>query len=167
MNYEKLFRPEELTFYLKVIDESSLADLYVQLMSDYPQAAIRMVRGNKSKTVADFFNEIGAALQFPYYFGENWDGFDECITDLSWIDGEAYLLVVSQANLLLQGSAQKDFQILIQVLSDAHDTWLTQPQLVNSQEQPTAFHVLFTCSDGELAAFSQRLAEINVEFQIL
>jgi RNAse (barnase) inhibitor barstar len=167
MDYEKLFRPEEPRFYLKVIDESSLADLYVQLTSDYPQAAIRMVRGNKSKTVPDFFNEIGAALQFPYYFGENWDAFDECITDLSWIDGKAYLLMVSQANLLLQGSTQKDFQILIQVLSDAHETWLAQPQLVNSQEQPTAFHVLFTCSDGDLSTFSQRLAEINVEFQIV
>lgn len=167
MDYEKLFRPEQPTFYIKVTDESAFADLSLQLMSDYEKAVIRMIRGKKSTTVPDFFNEVGAALQFPYYFGENWDSFDECITDLSWIDGDAYLLMVSQANLLLQDAAQKDFQILMQVLSDAHETWLTQPQIVNEDEQPTAFHVLFACSDADRSAFSQRLAETGVEFQVL
>jgi RNAse (barnase) inhibitor barstar len=164
MNYEQLFQPEQPTFYVQVADESSLANLYFQLTSDYPQAAIRMVRGNKSKTVPDFFNEIGAALQFPYYFGENWDAFDECITDLSWLDGDAYLLIVNQANLLLQDATQKDFQILMQVLSDAHETWLRQPQIVNEEEQPTAFHLLLACTDEHLSAFSQRLTDAGVEF---
>lgn len=166
MDYEPLFKPKPPIFYVQVANESAFADLYLQLTSDYSQAAIRMVRGKKSKTAPDFFKEIGAALQFPYYFGENWDALDECITDLSWLDGEAYLLMVNQANLLLQDATPKDFQILMEVLSDAHETWLTQPQIVNEDEHPTAFHVLLACTDEHHSALKQRLTDSGVEFQM-
>jgi RNAse (barnase) inhibitor barstar len=166
MDYEPLFKPEPPIFYVQVANESAFANLYLQLTSDYPQAAIRMVRGDKSKTLPDFFNEIGAALQFPYYFGENWDAFDECITDLSWLDGEAYLLIINQAHLLLKDATENDFQILMQVLSDAHQTWLTQPQIINKDEHPTAFHVLLGCTDEYRSALTQRLTGSGVEFQV-
>ncbi|MBW4501602.1 MAG: barstar family protein [Scytonema hyalinum WJT4-NPBG1] len=167
MDYEKLFRQEKPAFYIQVTDESSFADMYLQLKEHCGEAAIRIVRGNKSTNVPNFFNEVGAALQFPYYFGENWDAFEECITDLSWLDSEAYLLMVSQANLLLQDAAQKDFHILMQILLNAHDTWLNQPHYVNEEEEPTAFHVLFACNDLDVSDFSQRLVEAGVEFQVL
>jgi hypothetical protein len=32
------------------------------------------------------------ALQFPDYFGNNWDAFDECISDLSWLNAESFLI---------------------------------------------------------------------------
>jgi len=166
VDHELLFKPEQPIFYVQVANESTFANLYLQLTSDYPQAAIRMVRGDKSKTLPDFFNEIGAALQFPYYFGENWDAFEECITDLSWLDGEAYLLMVNQANLLLQDTPQKDFQILMEVLSDAHQTWLTQPQIVNEDEHPTAFNVLLGCTDEHRSGLTQRLTDSGVKFQV-
>jgi RNAse (barnase) inhibitor barstar len=167
MDYKKLFKPEKPTFYIKVADESSFADLYIELGENYEEAAIRMVRGKKSTSVSNFFNEVGAALQFPYYFGENWDAFEECITDLSWIDGVSYLLMVSQANLLLKDADQKDFDILMQILLNAHDSWLEQTHYANEEEVPTAFHVLFACNDVEVSDFSQRLAEVGVEFQVL
>ena len=34
----------------------------------------------------DVFAFYSKALAFPDYFGWNWDAFDECITDLSWLD---------------------------------------------------------------------------------
>lgn len=166
MDYEPLFKPKPPIFYVQVANESAFADLYLQLTSDYSQAAIRMVRGKKSKTAPDFFKEIGAALQFPYYFGENWDALDECITDLSWLDGEAYLLMVNQANLILQDATPKEFQILMEVLSDAHQTWLTQPQIVNENEHPTAFNILLGCTDEHRSALTQRLTDSRVEFQV-
>ena len=39
----------------------------------------RILRGWKMRTVTKMFDEFGAAMQFPYYFGENWPAFDECL----------------------------------------------------------------------------------------
>ena len=39
--------------------------------------------GIKSKT--DLINALSSVLRFPDYFGGNWDAFEECIRDLSWL----------------------------------------------------------------------------------
>lgn len=38
---------------------------------------VRRVRGKKAH-LSGIVREFGAALQFPYYFGENSGAFDEC-----------------------------------------------------------------------------------------
>ena len=43
---------------------------------------VRVVRGRKMRNLPGLFDEFSAALQFPLYFGENEDAFDECIADL-------------------------------------------------------------------------------------
>jgi len=34
---------------------------------------VRIVRGKRSHASSELFGEWAAALQFPYYFGHNWD----------------------------------------------------------------------------------------------
>ncbi|MFE6862635.1 barstar family protein [Nocardia sp. NPDC057668] len=65
--------------------------------------ASRELRAGKMRTVAGVFDEFAAALQFPYYFGENKDAFDECLRDLAESLGEAegYVLLVRDAADLL------------------------------------------------------------------
>jgi len=46
------------------------------------------------KRKADFLRAASKALQFPAYFGSNWDAFEECITDLSWLEVDGYALLV-------------------------------------------------------------------------
>ncbi|MEE8888146.1 MAG: barstar family protein [Acidipropionibacterium acidipropionici] len=46
---------------------------------------VRFLRGTKCATIQGMFDEFSAALQFPYYVGENWPAFDECIADLDWL----------------------------------------------------------------------------------
>ncbi|MEZ4711326.1 MAG: barstar family protein [Caldilineaceae bacterium] len=45
---------------------------------------------------ADFLNAMSAALNFPRYFGHNWDAFEECIQDLSWLAAPGCLLLYDQ-----------------------------------------------------------------------
>ncbi len=56
------------------------------------RVAVRCVRGLKAATRAAFFDEAAAALHFPPTFGENWDAFYDCLTDLAWLPAEGYVL---------------------------------------------------------------------------
>ena len=56
--------------------------LYVEAQND---AYTSYLRGKRCKTEDDYLVEVSASFQFPYYYGENWSAFDECIQDLEWI----------------------------------------------------------------------------------
>jgi Barstar (barnase inhibitor) len=43
------------------------------------------VRRWKASTEDSFFAEVGAALQFPDYYGENWAATAECLGDLDLV----------------------------------------------------------------------------------
>lgn len=45
---------------------------------------VLLPRGIKSKE--ELFYCLAKKLEFPAYFGHNWDALDECLADLSWID---------------------------------------------------------------------------------
>lgn len=166
MNNDRLFAIGSPNFYITAIGESEFATLYLQLTNSYKKAAIRMIRGIKCRMLDDFYNEVGAALQFPYYFGENWPAFDECINDLEWMPGDAYLLLISQANLLLSREPT-EFSVLMRILLNTCVEWLT-PNKYGERDLPsTAFHVIFQCEQPHLVAFSQRLEQIGVKAENL
>jgi len=84
--------------------------------------AVRVIRGWKCGTVERLHDEVGAALQFPAYYGENWDAMDECLRDLSWAPAGALLLVLLDVQSVLPGSddAMRHF---LNVLRWAEDGW--------------------------------------------
>lgn len=60
---------------------------------------------------------IAAALRFPGWFGQNWDALEDCLTDLSWLDAEGYVLVFDDAR------AGDDFGVLVDVLRSSAEYW--------------------------------------------
>jgi RNAse (barnase) inhibitor barstar len=167
MDYDKLFTPRKPCFYLVVMDTLKLDSLFRQLSTQHKEAVIKVIRGKKSTTVSNFFDEISAALQFPLYFGENWNAFSDCITDLDWIEGEAYILLISDASSFLQDADSEDFRILIKILSVANEEWQEPNKYIPRNRRITPFHVVFQCPSAELDAVSERLRSIGAEFDIL
>jgi hypothetical protein len=66
-------------------DVAALTDWATAARERTPSLVVRFLRGSKMKTERGLFDELSAAFQFPYYFGDNWDALDECMADLSWL----------------------------------------------------------------------------------
>jgi hypothetical protein len=62
---------------------------------------------------------IAAELGFPAWFGENWDGLEDCLTDLSWREGEGNILVVEGFQFL----PAEDLGVLTEVMISAAKFW--------------------------------------------
>lgn len=84
-----------------VATESEVCDQLWQWQRSTKHGVGRQVRGRKCLTLAALFDEFAAAWRFPYYFGENWDALDECLTDLEWLPAQSYLALVINAVHLL------------------------------------------------------------------
>jgi hypothetical protein len=60
---------------------------------------------------------IAAALQFPDWFGHNWDALEDCLADLSWRDATGFVLLFSDAE------PGDDFGVLSDVLRSSAESW--------------------------------------------
>lgn len=76
----------------------------------------RIVRGGRCATPAALFHEWAAALQFPHYFGENWDAFEECLADLDWLPGDCHVIVITTMDRVL-ADAPADFKSFAGILA--------------------------------------------------
>jgi hypothetical protein len=81
---------------------------------------VRAVRGSKSRTRSALLDEFSAALQFPYYFGENWPAFDDCIADLDWLSVPTGVVVlVYDASQVLADEHPGDMAAFVRALQHA------------------------------------------------
>lgn len=123
MNLTALTRVGKPWFHLLAASPSDATDSLWELeRSSGPGVAVRFVRGGKAATVAEFFDEFAAALQFPYYFGENWDAFNDCLCDLEWLRADAVVICVTDALRLLDASPA-DAKKFAAILQDAARHW--------------------------------------------
>jgi RNAse (barnase) inhibitor barstar len=166
MDKEALLNPTPPWLYLIGADASSITDFAWSLTGGEPRVAVRILRGKKMLTAEALFNEFAAAMQFPYYFGENWDAFDECLTDLEWMTADAYVLVVTDSQLLLSRGSDGQLSTLIDVLQKAAAEW-ARP--VDVQEEwgrpPRAFHVIFQSLSADLQEVRLRLKSAGADFR--
>jgi Barstar (barnase inhibitor). len=174
MDFDKLLTLGKPCFYLARLDEVEFANLDGELAGRFSSGVVRVIRGRKSRMVETFFDEIGAALQFPYYFGENWNALSDCIRDLEWLPGDLYTVLISEADLLLNRADPEDFRILIRILARANVEWVTPNEFYPRERKPTPFHVVLQCPRGGIPPFAQpadsfiqRLTRANAEFEEL
>jgi len=71
---------------------------------------------------ADLLRRMARALEFPDWFGENWDALFDCLTDLSWRPADGYVLVLERADPLRQ-RAPEVFEAALGILADAAAAW--------------------------------------------
>jgi RNAse (barnase) inhibitor barstar len=118
----------------------------------------RVVRGKKMTHREGLFNEIAAALQFPSYFGENWDAFQECVSDLGWLPPEPVVLIVTDALAMLDSEPIDALRIFTEILQYAAELQ-TQPlrfgDAFRFARQP--LHIAFQATTEEMPLLRARL----------
>jgi len=89
-----------------------------ELRNEYEDALVVKLRGTKMRTMAHMFDEVGAALQLPWYFGENWSALYDCLNDIEPAD---VLLMVSDAHLVLDQEDPRSLGSFVDVIVEMHD----------------------------------------------
>ena len=83
---------------------------------------------SKVTSKEDFLSTISKALNFPSYFGMNWDAFEECLTDFEWCVANGYVIVLRGIETFPQ-SVPKELKIAINIFKSAAKYWKTQKKL--------------------------------------
>ncbi|MBA3468406.1 MAG: barstar family protein [Herpetosiphonaceae bacterium] len=74
---------------------------------------------------ASLLAACASTLSFPDYFGANWDALEECLTDLSWLEGRGVVLVFRQIAPFIRHNPG-DWAIACAIFEDAAAYWRTQ-----------------------------------------
>lgn len=127
---------------------------------------VRAVRGRKTRTVSGFFDELAAALQFPYYFGENWNAFNDCMTDLDWLPFEpGIVIVVYGAGEVLADADPAELNTLVRQVTSICREWAEPVEHGEAWDRPSVpFHVAL---QGEGPEDFVRWARAGAELQPL
>lgn len=89
------------------------------------ETVVRTVRGGKMRTRSAVFDEMAAALQFPWYFGQNWDALDECLRDLDWLGAKHVIVAIADASELLADAPEREGETFAAIITRAtmeHDS---------------------------------------------
>lgn len=70
----------------------------------------------------EFLRRVGVALRFPSWFGHNWDALADCVSDMSWMPAEGYVLILDGADSF-RAAAEHGFLTALEILDEAAGTW--------------------------------------------
>jgi len=111
--------------------------------------ALKVIKGPKCQTIAGLLTECARALDFPDYFGHNWDALEECLADLEWLPAKGYVLLITDAGGVLPDD-DEEYETFLEILRDAGEAW-GSGQAGMGARRATPFHVLFAVSEHEKA----------------
>jgi RNAse (barnase) inhibitor barstar len=94
----------------------------VEQIAAEPGTKVFYLDGKKINSKETFLSKAAEAMQFPAYFGANWDAFDECITDLTWCPAERYVILYDHADIFAQAEPTQ-YQIALDILNSAKEYW--------------------------------------------
>jgi RNAse (barnase) inhibitor barstar len=167
MNREYIYLPKAPYLYVLEASVSEATNFAWSLAQhNLLRVVVRFLRGKKMTKLIHLYDEFAAALQFPYYFGENWNAFYECITDLEWLAGDVYILVITDSMMLLSEEDEEQLDALTNIFQEAGNEWNRPINTPEAWSRPAvAFHVIFQCDESDKQAMVSRLKSVNTTFE--
>jgi RNAse (barnase) inhibitor barstar len=77
------------------------------------------------------FNQAATVMHLPEYFANNWDSFEECITDFEWLESAGFVIYFDHINHF-QEHHSSELETFVEILIDACEYWTDEkrPMLV-------------------------------------
>lgn len=100
------------------VDEATAARI------QFSAGALRVwsIDGAVANSRGGFFQALAAALNFPDYFGHNWDAVYDCLTDLASADGQSEMLLITGGERFVAGMGP-EWTTGQRVFAGAADFW--------------------------------------------
>lgn len=118
---------------------------------------VRALAGSRMRTRDGALKEHAAVLQFPPYFGYNWDALDECLRDLSWLGPGPFALFVLDAHLVLESEDPGVLATAVGGWSVAAAAW---------GEAKTPFHVVLQTDPGFIDDLRSRWSRAGLDREL-
>jgi hypothetical protein len=136
--FEHLTAPGAPSIMREALSAAELEHFASWLAGANPQLLVRRIRGHKARTLQAWFDELGAALQLPGSFGEDWNALIDCARDLM---DRGVVLLVTNAGWLL-ADAPDERAAFVTVLQQLHGEFAARGK---------TFRVILQESPGGLA----------------
>jgi hypothetical protein len=109
------------------------------------------LRGAKMRTLGGFFDELAAAMQFPIWFGSNWDALIDMARERVWLAGRVF--AIYDAHLLLADASDLDRKNFADVMTLCNRSG---GEVDLDEGGDDGFHVLCQVRTPDRAAFDAR-----------
>ena len=80
------------------------------------------LEGQKIEKKEQFLNHAAVAMKFPSHFGNNWDAFYDCLTDMDWVDTQGYLIYFDHTDAFADHH-ESQLETVVELFQDAVDFW--------------------------------------------
>ena len=106
------------------------------------------------------FNTFSSKLQFPDYFGDNWDAFNDCFNDLEWLDSNQYVLFFKNFEETLTQDID-ELEIFLEIIEEAIKDW-TLGVDYGIERLPKSFHFVIHANGDIAAELSSKLRDLEL-----
>ena len=110
---------KEQAYFLLTQPHAELEELLTQSWEDNPEYDLTVLDGAKCLTKDDFFDEVSSRLDFPNYFGRNWDAFNDSFPEALWNKEKLkYIITIVNADKLLMNARETDLFNMLDIIKD-------------------------------------------------
>jgi RNAse (barnase) inhibitor barstar len=155
------FQSIEAPFIHFTSDMELFLQLYKQVSENSSnELFLTSIDGKDCSNKAALFNTFSAKLQFPDYFGNNWDAFNDCLTDLEWLNSNQYVLFIKNFEETLTQN-QGELDIFFEIVEDAIKEWNAGTDY-GIERLTMPFHLVIHANTNIAAELSSKLQELEV-----
>jgi Barstar (barnase inhibitor) len=120
------------------------------LLAAPPSFVARAIDGRRCRTKAALLDALAHAFALPAATGRNWDAIEEALADLEWLPARGYILIVSDADVLLEGAAD-EYRTFVAMLEDVGREW-ARPRAGEWPRPAAPFHTCLAVAAGRQTA---------------